>query len=280
VEGASAGRAVAEGAAAEGAIARGAAAEKATAEGAAAEKATAEQVAIVARAKREVMLRAHRHRLRREDLEDCMSQAVLELLAGARVGQRFSSRAHIANVLEQRFLSRVQDRRRALGGRSPLQAALEGALPLGGFGEREVELADPRAEVHPLVTDRLQLRRVVQLAPRLTPDQRLVLACQIALDMDRAEFCCRFGWSFEKYRKVAQRARARLRGLMDAEVWDVDCEQFAPLGEREPAVGAALDLDPMSQIATPMSHSRGGKSPRPVSHSQRRGRNREIGTHL
>jgi len=33
----------------------------------------------------------------------------------------------------------------------------------------------------------------------------------------RIEFCQRYGWSFEKYRKVAQRARARLRALMEAE---------------------------------------------------------------
>jgi hypothetical protein len=43
-------------------------------------------VAHVARAKRELLLRVHRHRLRREDLEDCFSQATLELLANARRG--------------------------------------------------------------------------------------------------------------------------------------------------------------------------------------------------
>jgi DNA-directed RNA polymerase specialized sigma24 family protein len=177
----------------------------------------AEQVALVARAKHAGLLRAHRHRLRAEDLEDCLSQAVLELLAAARGGQRFAGRAHVEHTLEQRFLSRVHDRRRALGGRSPVQAALEGALPLSGPGEHELELADPRADVHALVAHRLQLRCVRELAPRLTDDQRLVLACQVALGMDRAEFCERFGWSFEKYRKVAQRARGRLRGLLEAE---------------------------------------------------------------
>jgi DNA-directed RNA polymerase specialized sigma24 family protein len=176
----------------------------------------AEQVALVARAKRETLLRAYRYRLRGEDLEDCYSQATLELLAAVRAGRRFSGRAHLANALEQRFVSRVQDRRRALGGRSPLQASLEGAIPLGVPGSREVELRDPRAEVHPLVARRLELERLPALARSLTPDQRLVLACQVALDMDRAEFCGRFGWSFEKYRKVAQRARARLRALQRA----------------------------------------------------------------
>ncbi len=35
--------------------------------------------------------------------------------------------------------------------------------------------------------------------------------------MDCAQFCERFGWSKEKYRKVAQRARARLRELLAIE---------------------------------------------------------------
>lgn len=169
----------------------------------------------MARAAHDGLLRAHRHRLRREDLEDCYSQAVLELLAAASAGRRFSSREHLANALEQRFLSRVLDRRRAVGGRSPMAAALEGALPLGGPEEREVEVVDPRAEVHPLVVFRSQLQRVAELAPLLSDDQRLVLACQVGLGMDRAEFCERFGWSFERYRKVAQRGRKRLRGLVE-----------------------------------------------------------------
>jgi hypothetical protein len=41
-----------------------------------------------------------------------------------------------------------------------------------------------------------------------------VLASQVALQMPAAEFCLRFGWSSEKYRKVAQRGRARLRTLL------------------------------------------------------------------
>ncbi len=168
----------------------------------------------MARAKRAGLLRAHRRLLRPEDLEDCLSQAVLELVAGARGGRRFASRAHLENALEQRFLSRVRDRRRALRGRSPLQAALEGALPLGDGGW-EVEVVDPRAEVHQLVSRRLELRRVEELASRLSSDQRLVLASQVALGMGRAEFCRRFGWSHEKYRKIAQRARGRLAELVE-----------------------------------------------------------------
>jgi DNA-directed RNA polymerase specialized sigma24 family protein len=215
-------------------------------------------VALVARARREGLLRAHRHQLRPEDLEDCYSQATLELLARARGGQRFSSRIHLANALEQRFVSRVRDRRRALRGRSPLQAALEGALTLGDPGGRGVEVVDPRAEVHPLVARRADLRRVSEVALRLTPDQRLILASQVALGMDRAEFCRRYGWSFEKYRKVAQRARARLRVLMDAGPHQVEPELLFLEGRSDIRPGAGVRGVPPGE----------------------RGRSREIGTHL
>jgi DNA-directed RNA polymerase specialized sigma24 family protein len=219
------------------------------------------------------MLWRYRRMLRREDLEDCLSQAVFELLARGCRGRRFASREHVANTLEQRFLSRVHDRRRALSGRSPMQAALESALPLGGAGERGVELADPRADVHPLAAHREQLRLVAGLAPLLSSDQRLVLACQVTLGMGRAEFCRRFGWSHEKYRKVAQRARARLRGLVDA----------------DPRVGAnphrPIDSDPRGGVNPhrPIdSDHRGGVNPNPRTHvpPARGSRTREVRTHL
>jgi DNA-directed RNA polymerase specialized sigma24 family protein len=163
-----------------------------------------------------VLLRAHRHQLRVEDLEECFGQATLELLAAVRGGRRFAGSAHIANALEQRFVARIRDRRRALGGRSPLQAALEDALPLGGRGELEVEVRDLRADVHQLVARRMDLERLLEVAPGLSRDQRLVIAYQAA-GVARAEFCRQFGWSFEKYRKVAQRGRTRLRALLGPE---------------------------------------------------------------
>jgi DNA-directed RNA polymerase specialized sigma24 family protein len=180
-------------------------------------------VALVARAKRDVLLRAYRHRLRREDLEDCFSQAALELVAQARKGRAFSSRIHLGNVLEQRFVSRINDRRRALCGRSPMQAAMESAVSLGGSREGELDIADTRADPEKLVMLRHELTRVEHLArERLTRDQRLVLAYQIGLPLlSPREFCGQFGWSQEKYRKVAQRARARLRRLMADEERDV-----------------------------------------------------------
>jgi DNA-directed RNA polymerase specialized sigma24 family protein len=174
-------------------------------------------MALVAQAKRELLLRAHRHRLRKEDLEDCYSQATLELLAQVQRGGAFSTRAHMANVLEQRFLSRIHDRRRALRGRSPAQAALDGALPLGDSGDGDVEVADARVEIDKLVMLRMDLRSLGRIVHDLTPDQRLVLTSRIDSGMECVEFCRQFGWSKEKYRKVAQRARARLRELLASE---------------------------------------------------------------
>lgn len=170
-------------------------------------------MAIVAQHKREILLRAYRHWLRREDLEDCLSQATLELVARARRGRRFSGPAHVANALEQKFLSRIHDRRRALGGRSAMEAALDGALQLGEPSMGGVDVADVRASTEDRVVGRIELREVAEAAKQLTADQRLVLACQVSLDMSCREFCDRFGWSPEKYRKVAQRGRSRLRLL-------------------------------------------------------------------
>ncbi len=50
-----------------------------------------------------------------------------------------------------------------------------------------------------------------------------------------AEFCERHGWSREKYRKVSQRARARLRELMQ------ECEETFPrrMSRSEQGVGEA-----------------------------------------
>jgi DNA-directed RNA polymerase specialized sigma24 family protein len=180
-----------------------------------------EEVALVARARRELLLRAHRHRLRREDLEDCYSQATLELLGDARRGASYASRRDVETAIERRFVSRIQDRRRAMSGRSPIQTALERSLSFAVAGEQEVDVADVRAELETLVITRLELRRVESLMRELTPDQRLVLISQVALGTSREEFCRRYGWSSEKYRKVAQRARARLGRLMASDGPDV-----------------------------------------------------------
>jgi DNA-directed RNA polymerase specialized sigma24 family protein len=175
----------------------------------------ADQVALVARAKRDVLLRVHRRRLRWVELEDCFSQAVLELVAMARAGSSFKSRQHIANALEQRFVSRTHDRRRALSGRSPMEAALEEASPLSLDGA--CQPVDPRAEPERVLLLRQELELLRAGARTLSEDQKLVLACQLALQMECEEFCRLHDWSREKYRKVAQRGRARLRAAMAGE---------------------------------------------------------------
>jgi hypothetical protein len=122
------------------------------------------------------LLALHRNRLAREDLEDCYSQATLELLSRSRKRGAFASHAHIANALEQRLLSRIHDRRRALNGRSPIEAAIATALPLAGGEDGEVEIPDVRADVERLALLRDDLRQVSLVSRRLSPDQRLVLA--------------------------------------------------------------------------------------------------------
>jgi DNA-directed RNA polymerase specialized sigma24 family protein len=187
--------------------------------GAARGAAQAEEVALVAQAARRRLLAVHRHLLRWEDLEDCYSQATCELVAQAHSGGlRYRSRTHLTNTLQLRFVSRVADRRRALHGRSPSQALLDDAVPLGLMGDGSLELADPKADIERRTMLRFDLRCLEHATGALSPDQRLVLACQIGLQMGAAEFCRRFGWSEEKYRKVAQRARARLRRLLDEPV--------------------------------------------------------------
>lgn len=176
-----------------------------------------DDVAIVAGAQRAMLLRAHAFRLRRDDLEDCYSQATLELLTQARAGAAYASRRHIANTLELRFLSRVHDRRRALSGRSPLQAALEESVVLGTSDEEcGVEIVDRSAALEARVLLREELRAIERCARELTEDQRLALVSQLSGDAGQAP-CDQLGWSQEKYRKLAQRARVRLRALLESD---------------------------------------------------------------
>jgi DNA-directed RNA polymerase specialized sigma24 family protein len=176
-----------------------------------------DEVAAVASAQRALLLNVNRYRLRREDLEDCYSQATLELVAYVRRGGTFANRRHLTSALELRLQSRIQDRRRALGGRSPMQAAIETGVSFDASGEASVDVADSGADVERLVMLRHELALVLRLAmTELSPDQRLALAAQLD-QADEAELCRRLGWSREKYRKAAQRGRARLRGLLGRE---------------------------------------------------------------
>jgi hypothetical protein len=188
-----------------------------------------ETVALVARSRRELLLASHHHRLGHEDLEDCYSQATLELLGRARRGEGFADDAHVANALEQKFLSRIHDRRRALSGRSPIQAALASSLPLIAGARGGVDMADVRADVERLTFLRHDLRSIARLSQELSSDQRLVLASELSGEPGCAAFCREHEWSQEKYRKVAQRARARLLRLHMGESAQAHRDACVPL---------------------------------------------------
>ena len=169
----------------------------------------ADAVAAVAIGGWQRLLRIHHHRLKRADLEDCLSQATLELLAAAARGQRFADTDAIRAALDQRLQSRIIDRQRALGGRSPITASLHHAAPLDTITDTVGTTAgDPLARC-PRAARREGLARDHQRAQRInwTCDQRLVLHSQRDGQERPARFCARHGWSVEKYRKTAQRAR-------------------------------------------------------------------------
>jgi DNA-directed RNA polymerase specialized sigma24 family protein len=187
----------------------------------------AEAVAQIAAARRGRLLRVHRRRLRWEDLEDCYSQATLELLARSRRSP-FISQAHVLNALEQKFLSRIEDRRRAIGGRSAIETAIARAVPVDAPDRLAGELEDRGAAVENQVMARGELRRLREVIADLSRDQQLVLASQVTVDMEVGEFCARFGWSVEKYRKVAQRARAKLRVLVQEYECGDRCRRLEP----------------------------------------------------
>src|SRR3954447_1405039 len=90
----------------------------------------ADGVATVLAAKRDILLRVYRDRLPYEDLEDCLGQAALELVTRARADGLQGER-HIANALEQKFVSRIIDRQRSIARRGPV-AAVDGG---GGGGD-------------------------------------------------------------------------------------------------------------------------------------------------
>ena len=156
-------------------------------------------------------------------------------MAHAQRGGRFASRAHVANAIELRFLSRVRDRRRALSGRSPIHAALERASPLDPGLACGVDVVDEGSAVEHVVLVREELRALERVAHELSADQRLALASQVA-GVGWREFCSATGWTDEKYRKVCQRARRRLRALTN--------RPAASVSPRGATVGEEAACDP------------------------------------
>jgi DNA-directed RNA polymerase specialized sigma24 family protein len=155
----------------------------------------AEVIAGVAISGWQRLLRIHHHRLKRADLEDCLGQATLELLAAAARGQRFADTDAIRAALDQRFQSRIIDRQRALGGRSPITASLYHATPLDAITDA---VGTTAGDLLARVLEREQLARLASAFGQLTPDQRLVLRSQLNGQERPAQFCTHHGWSVEK----------------------------------------------------------------------------------
>ena len=164
----------------------------------------AETVAQIAADRRGRLLRIHRRRLRWEDLEDCYSQATLELVARSRRSP-FASRDHVLNALEQKFLSRIEDTRRAISGRSAIESAIARAVPVDSPEHGVADLEDRAAAVEERVIAMAELRQLREVIGDLSRDQQLVLASQVCVDMSASEFCARYGWSGEKYRLCRRR---------------------------------------------------------------------------
>jgi hypothetical protein len=164
---------------------------------------SAEGVAAVLAAEGD-LLRVHRRRLPREDLEDCLGQAVLELVG--RRGPTGSPTRHIDNALEKKLLSRVTDRQRWLSSRARVFGPHDEATgATAGLVSDDGALDIPAADAGPAeaVGDREDLRRHHEVAAELPDEERPVLACQVSLGMGTREFCERFRWTPAKFRRVA-----------------------------------------------------------------------------
>lgn len=189
----------------------------------------AERVATVAQVKRELLLAVNRAKLPREELEDCFTQATLELVVRAR-------RSPLRRTcMPPTRLSRSSLRgsptgcaRSAGAARSPRSCAAPHRSTTSTPDNEPLVAVDHAARVEPQALARHDLRALRELAGEPTDGQRLVLACQVSLGMDCAEFCTRYGWSAEKFRKVAQRARAKLRALPDAYDQREGCRGLEP----------------------------------------------------
>ena len=139
------------------------------------------------------LLRAHRHRLRVQDLEDCLSQATLELVAQARAGARWAEHGPRGACARAALrLARARSPPRGVGPQPDAGRAGE-ALALGageGLGARcPTSAPGPRSSC----CCGMELRRLPRLARGLSPDQQLVLASQVSLQMECAEFCALTG---------------------------------------------------------------------------------------
>src|SRR3954470_10680864 len=185
------------------------------------------QLARALAAQRARLLRRHAHRLDREDLEECLAQAALELVPRAR-GEADGTAWRPALAVEQRVLSRASDPRRALAGRSPREHIFRAAIARHDANlDEALEIADPGGSVDEQVVQRDELRRLLELVADLTEDQRLVAIHRLG-GGDPGALRLRQRWSVAKYEKVASRATAQLRMLRAEYDAGERCRRLAP----------------------------------------------------
>lgn len=187
-----------------------------------------ERLARALAAQRARLLRRHAHRLRREDLDECLSQAALELVPRAR-REDADSEWRPALALEQRFLSRVIDRRRALAGRSQRGSIARAATGAGDAGlDEALGIADGRPAIDEQVVQRDELRRLLEVIEDLSDDQRLLAIHRLFGDGGPEALRRRQRWSVAKYEKTSSRARAALLALRAEYDSGERCRRLAP----------------------------------------------------
>jgi len=83
-------------------------------------------------------------------------------------------------------------------------------------GDDAHELVDPVTDLDTQVLEREHIDAIASRTDELSASERLVIGTQLGLPLDAASVCSAAGWSREKYRKTAQRARDRLRTAVSA----------------------------------------------------------------
>ena len=169
-------------------------------------------IARVIAAKRDTLLRVYRHRLSDEDLQDCFSQATLELVARARAGRPFASDLHAARALEQKFASRITDEYRSSHGRSAARTAQREARGLDTVSD---EIASYTEDTATIAERRDEAKGLLAALARLSERDRTLLLGRLR-GLPPALIAAQHGLTIETYRKATQRATARLAREIDA----------------------------------------------------------------
>jgi hypothetical protein len=171
------------------------------------------------RAKRDILMRVHHWWLSRPDIEECMCQAELELFASVKRGHVLRSFQHACNSLEQKFVSRIADQRRAIGGRSATKRALNCAYSLSQHYDKDIEEggwepSDAKLDVFETVSNKLDLQAILDEIQICREDFQKVFHYELFGSGSRADYAASQGWGMETFRKIDQRGRQRLRAAI------------------------------------------------------------------